>query len=98
MNLDFAARQQLLEENNILVRLGMLYGFLNREVDILNLERQIQEEVKENVDKSQRDYYLREQMKVISSSWGRTKPGRMMPMTTWSESKPWSCPRNAAIS
>lgn len=76
MNLDFAARQQLLEENNILVRLGMLYGFLNREVDILNLERQIQEEVKENVDKSQRDYYLREQMKVISSQLGEDETGQ----------------------
>ncbi len=76
MNLDFTDRQALLEENNILVRLSMLFGLLTREVDILDLEHQIQEEVKENIDRGQREYYLREQMKVISSELGEDETGQ----------------------
>ncbi|MDE5917092.1 MAG: endopeptidase La, partial [Oscillospiraceae bacterium] len=70
INLDFGDRQKLLEESDILRRLGLLYGCLMREVEILELEKRIHEEVKENVDKSQREYYLREQMRVISSQLG----------------------------
>lgn len=66
-------RQQLLEENNILIRLGMIFGFLTREVQILELEQQIQDEVKDSIDKGQREYYLREQMKVISSQLGESE-------------------------
>ncbi len=70
INLDFGDRQKLLEESDILRRLGLLYGCMMREVEILELEKRIHEEVKENVDKSQREYYLREQMRVISSQLG----------------------------
>ena len=71
--LECADRQQLLEENNILIRLGMIFGFLTREVQILELEQQIQDEVKDSIDKGQREYYLREQMKVISSQLGESE-------------------------
>ncbi len=70
INLDFGDRQKLLEESDILKRLGLLYGCMMREVEILELEKRIHDEVKENVDKSQREYYLREQMRVISSQLG----------------------------
>ena len=70
INLDFGDRQKLLEESDILRRLGLLYGCMMREVEILELEKRIHDEVKENVDKSQREYYLREQMRVISSQLG----------------------------
>lgn len=70
VNLDYTEKQLLLEESNILVRMSMLYGFLLKEVEILDLEKQIQTEVQENIDKGQREYYLREQMKVIASQLG----------------------------
>lgn len=70
INLEFGDRQLLLEESNILTRLGMLYGCLVREVEVLEMEKQIQDEVHENLDKNQREYYLREQLRVISAQLG----------------------------
>ncbi|MDD6269750.1 MAG: endopeptidase La [Oscillospiraceae bacterium] len=68
--LDFEDKQQLLEENNILKRLNLLYTILLKETEVLTLEREIQELTKEGMDKSQREYYLREQMRAISSQLG----------------------------
>ena len=67
INLHYTDLQSLLEEENILVKLSMLYEFLVKEVDILELESHIQEQVKENINRGQREYFLREQMRVISS-------------------------------
>lgn len=63
-------KQLLLEENGILERLVMLIGILSREVDVLRVEKQIQEQVSEQMDRNQHDYYLREQLKVIQSQLG----------------------------
>ena len=48
----------------------MLYGMLIHEIEILEVERQIQEQVYENLDKNQKEYYLREQLNVIRSELG----------------------------
>ncbi len=63
-------KQQLLEASNIIIRLSLLVAILSREVEVLDIEHQIQEQVREQIDKGQRDYYLREQLKVISSQLG----------------------------
>lgn len=63
-------KQTLLESSNILQRLGLLITILSKEVDVLSIERQIQEQVTENIDKGQREYYLREQLKVIQNQLG----------------------------
>ncbi|MBZ4669967.1 MAG: ATP-dependent proteinase [Oscillospiraceae bacterium] len=63
-------KQQLLESPNIVSKLSLLVAMLSREVEILAIERQIQEQVREQIDKGQRDYYLREQLKAISSQLG----------------------------
>lgn len=63
-------KQQLLEASNIAVKLGMLVTILAREVEVLDVERQIQQEVREQVDRGQREYYLREQLKVITNQLG----------------------------
>lgn len=70
INLDVEDRQRLLEESNILSRLGMLYANLVHEVEVLEIEKEIQDEVRSNLDKNQREYYLREQMRVISAQLG----------------------------
>ena len=70
MNLDFQDKQMLLEESNILSKLGMLYANIVHEVEVLEIEKQIHDEVRSNLDKNQREYYLREQMRVISSQLG----------------------------
>lgn len=63
-------KQILLEASGITERLSMLTALLSRELEVIDLERHIQEQVKAQIDKGQRDYYLREQMKVISDQLG----------------------------
>lgn len=66
----FEQKQQLLETQDPRRRMGLLLHYLSRENEILRLEQDIQEKVKESMDKGQRDYYLREQLKVISEELG----------------------------
>lgn len=63
-------KQLLLEENHLISRLGMLLAMISREVEVLDIEHSIQDKVKEQIDNGQREYYLREQMKVISAQLG----------------------------
>ncbi len=70
ISLDYRDKQQFLEENNILRRLHLLYTALLRETEVLSLEREIQELAREGMDRGQREYYLREQMRAIASQLG----------------------------
>jgi ATP-dependent Lon protease len=62
-------RQQLLEKNPK-ERLDLLSQILSREVNILELERKIQNRVRKQMEKSQREYFLKEQMKAIQQELG----------------------------
>lgn len=64
--IDPAKKQNVLAELNPLRRLEKLCVILRDETNLLNLEEGIQERVQDQVDKNQREYYLREQMKAIS--------------------------------
>lgn len=66
----FEDRQELLEANSYYKRLKLLTEILQRESEVLSLERDIYEQVKEQMDKNQRDYFLREQMRVIAGELG----------------------------
>ncbi len=63
-------KQKLLETNGVLRRVKMLIAMLDNEIEIMMAEMDIQEQVREQVDKNQREYYLREQMKAISRQLG----------------------------
>ncbi|MGN1339717.1 MAG: endopeptidase La [Oscillospiraceae bacterium] len=63
-------KQALLEENGLLHRVMMLIAMLENEIEIIETEIDIQEQVKEQVDKNQRDYYLREQIRAIYKQLG----------------------------
>lgn len=63
-------KQELLEAGAVSEKLGILVETLAREVEVLSLEHEIAEQVHEQMDKNQRDYFLREQMKAISSQLG----------------------------
>ncbi len=63
-------KQQLLEAKNIMERLSLIIVLLSKEAEVLDLEQQIQEQLRDHLDKNQREFYLREQMKVISSQLG----------------------------
>lgn len=63
-------KQSLLDELDVLKRAEMLCRILTRETEILRLELEIQDKVQERMDKNQRDYYLREQIKAASVELG----------------------------
>ena len=68
--LKFQDKQTILDENTLMGRLQKLADLLKRENQILAIEQDIHERVNEQMDKNQRDYYLREQMRAISQELG----------------------------
>lgn len=68
--LSIPEKQQLLEANGMMNRLGMLLAMLSREAEVMGIEREIQERVRQQMDETQKEYYLREQMRVISRELG----------------------------
>ena len=70
IQMEVADKQAILSQSEPLKRLEILAHLLEEENDILSLEADIQEKVKGQVDKNQREYYLREQLKVISNELG----------------------------
>ena len=63
-------RQEVLEMLNVKARLQRVTALLTREKEILELSRQIQSQVQSEMDKTQREYYLREQLKAIQKELG----------------------------
>lgn len=63
-------KQAMLETTSEKKRVDMLLKLLEKEIDIMMLESEIAEEVTESLDKNQRDYYLREQLRAISRHLG----------------------------
>ena len=63
-------RQQILEELDPLKRLEKICVILMRETDMADTEKQIQARIKKQVEKNQKDYYLREQIKAIQTALG----------------------------
>lgn len=65
-----ADKQALLSETDPLKRLEMVYGFMEGELGVLQVERRIRGRVKRQMEKTQREYYLNEQLKAIQSELG----------------------------
>ena len=63
-------KAKVLEETNPLKRLEYVIAQLKAETELLKLEHEIERKVHESMDENQRDYFLREQMKVISEELG----------------------------
>ncbi len=63
-------RQELLEIDSVKDKLKSLNAFLTKELDVLELGKKIQTDVQEELSKSQRDYFLREQLKAIQKELG----------------------------
>jgi ATP-dependent Lon protease len=69
------AKQVILDLDNVKARLENLYGQLEREVDILNVDKKIRGRVKRQMEKNQRDFYLNEQVKAIQKELGEGEEG-----------------------
>ncbi|HEY8907393.1 MAG TPA: endopeptidase La [Rhodoferax sp.] len=69
------SKQAVLELSGIKERLENLYGQIEREVDILNVDKKIRGRVKRQMEKNQRDFYLNEQVKAIQKELGEGEDG-----------------------
>ena len=70
--INYEQKQMLLEEDDLLERGQKLLVILSEEIEIHQIRKEIQEKIREKVDKNQRDYILREQMKVIREELGES--------------------------
>jgi ATP-dependent Lon protease len=67
---DIGEKQRMLDETDVEKRLQIIAARLATQLDVLELQNKIQSQVKENIDKSQRRYYLQEQLKAIRKELG----------------------------
>jgi ATP-dependent Lon protease len=70
LNISTNEKQGILETTDVRERLTKVHLLLNKEVQILELGNKIQSQVKEDMDRTQREYYLREQLKAIKKELG----------------------------
>ena len=70
LNVSTSEKQGILETFDVRERLTKVHLYLNKEVQVLELGNKIQSQVKEDIDKTQREYYLREQLKAIKKELG----------------------------
>jgi ATP-dependent Lon protease len=70
LNLKIADKQSLLAETNVAKRLEMVFGFMEGEIGLLQVEKKIKSRVKRQMEKTQREYYLNEQLKAIQRELG----------------------------
>ena len=75
LNLSLEDRQKLLETISVRERLQKLLPLLNREQEVLTLSSKIQSDVASNIAKTQRDFFLREQMRAIQRELGEGETG-----------------------
>lgn len=71
--ISFQYRQRILKERRIYGRLELMCSFLSHEIEILSLESKIQEKTQDTMTKNQKDYYIREQIKVMQNELGETE-------------------------
>jgi ATP-dependent Lon protease len=70
MALKLSEKQRILEVQDVKSRLEQILGIIEGEIDVLQIEKRIRGRVKQQMEKSQREYYLNEQMKAIQKELG----------------------------
>jgi ATP-dependent Lon protease len=75
LSLKIEDKQQILEVQDVRERLEKILGVLESEIDLLQVEKRIRGRVKRQMEKSQREYYLNEQMKAIQKELGELDEG-----------------------
>ncbi|AOZ70964.1 endopeptidase La [Rhodobacter xanthinilyticus] len=76
LGLEVSAKQELLETLDVSQRLEKVYGLMQGEVSVLQVEKKIKSRVKSQMEKTQREYYLNEQMKAIQKELGDGEDGQ----------------------
>lgn len=75
LELKILDKQEVLEETDVAQRVEMLLAMLEGEIDLIQVEKRIRGRVKKQMEKSQREYYLNEQMKAIQKEMGNLGEG-----------------------
>merc|ERR1712118_434832 len=75
LELKMSSKQELLELDNVTDRLEKILKFIEEERGVLQAEKRIRNRVKRQMEKTQRDYYLNEQMKAIQKELGDSEDG-----------------------
>ena len=75
LGIEVKQKQELLETLSITERLELVYGLMQGEVSVMKVERKIKTRVKSQMEKTQREYYLNEQMKAIQKELGDGEEG-----------------------
>ena len=70
LRIDYRDKQRLLEELHPLKRLEMLMNILSHEIEVMTIEQELNDATNEQMNRNQREYFLREQMKVIQQELG----------------------------
>ena len=76
LNLKIAEKQELLETAPVGERLERVFGHMESEIGVLQVEKRIRNRVKRQMEKTQREYYLNEQMKAIQKELGEGEDGK----------------------
>ncbi|MBO6783787.1 MAG: endopeptidase La [Alphaproteobacteria bacterium] len=76
LSLKIPEKQELLEAETVQKRLEKIYSFMEGEIGVLQVEKRIRSRVKRQMEKTQREYYLNEQLKAIQKELGETEDGR----------------------
>jgi len=76
MSVDIPEKQKILEMLNVTMRLEHIFSLMENEISVLNTERRIRSRVKRQMEKTQREYYLNEQMKAIQKELGEGEDGK----------------------
>jgi len=76
LSLKISEKQELLEIGSVGERLEKIYAFMEGEIGVLQVEKRIRSRVKRQMEKTQREYYLNEQMKAIQKELGEGEDGR----------------------
>ena len=76
LNIKINEKQELLEIAGVAERLERVYALMEGEMSVLQVEKKIRNRVKRQMEKTQREYYLNEQMKAIQKELGETDDGR----------------------
>jgi ATP-dependent Lon protease len=76
LNIKISEKQELLEIQGIGERLERVFGHMESEIGVLQVEKKIRNRVKRQMEKTQREYYLNEQLKAIQKELGEGEEGR----------------------
>ncbi|GAB1484764.1 endopeptidase La [Treponema sp.] len=72
LNVDKADQQRILETVNVRKRMEQVLVFIKKEQELLKIQKKIQKEINEKIEKSQREYFLKEELKAIKNELGMT--------------------------